>query len=149
MSAAALFVWWPVAAGARAHATLAALVARGVAVLVLTDATTDHAALTSSLGTESAESADGWRALPLSAPLRARDLLLAARTHDLDLAQSWLITASDALAAVALQAGLYGVVAIGTGADRDDGVLIRYARDLSDVPRVLAPRGGGCWHTPG
>jgi histidinol phosphatase-like enzyme len=75
-------------------------------------------------------------------------ILWAAKQHLVDLFQSWLVTANPALLPVAANAGLQGVVLVG-GAPlpTDDlGIVVAEARDLADAPRVMIPKGGGCWH---
>lgn len=75
-------------------------------------------------------------------------ILAAARAHGLDLATSWLVgsTADDARAAA--QAGCAGAVLIGGALApvEDLGIPVAIASDLADAPRVMIPRGGGCWH---
>jgi histidinol phosphatase-like enzyme len=75
-------------------------------------------------------------------------LLAAARNHGIDLPSSWVIgvDADDALAAG--QAGCAGAVLLGAGPlpSEDLGIVVAQARDLADAPRVMIPRGGGCWH---
>jgi histidinol phosphatase-like enzyme len=76
-------------------------------------------------------------------------VLWAAKQHLIDLFQSWLITANPALLPVAANAGLQGAVLVGGAplpAD-DLGIVVAEARDLADAPRVMIPKGGGCWHT--
>ena len=75
-------------------------------------------------------------------------LLAAARTHGIDLASSWLIGVDADDARAAGQAGCAGAVLLGTGQlpSEDVGIVVAQARDLADAPRVMIPRGGGCWH---
>lgn len=74
-------------------------------------------------------------------------VLLAARQFGLDLPSTWLIGTSTAHAHAAAQAGCAGCVLIGaTPPDEDLGIVIAQAVDFADCPRVMIPRGGGCWH---
>ena len=75
-------------------------------------------------------------------------LLAAARTHGIDLPSSWLIGVDADDARAAGQAGCAGAVLLGTGPlpSEDVGIVVAQARDLADAPRVMIPRGGGCWH---
>jgi hypothetical protein len=83
-----------------------------------------------------------------SAPAWSAKLLLAiARDAQADLSASWLVCAETAAIPAAETAGLAGVILI--GADPPPGehaLVVARAADLGDVPRVLIPRGGGCWH---
>jgi len=89
-------------------------------------------------------------ALPLTvdagATLTAKRLLLALRAAGADGATSWLITTDAAVIAPAAQAGLAGVVLLNTDAPADDRLVVARADSLADAPRVMLPRGGGCWH---
>jgi hypothetical protein len=87
---------------------------------------------------------------------------LSAATADLNLLQrdgatavidgagadgGWLVCREVGAVAAAATAGLTGVVLIGCAAPSDDwGIVVAEARDLADAPRVMIPRGGGCWH---
>jgi histidinol phosphatase-like enzyme len=75
-------------------------------------------------------------------------LLAAARSHSIDLPTSWLIGIDADDARAAGQAGCAGAVLLGSAAlPTDDlGIVVAQARDLADAPRVMIPRGGGCWH---
>jgi len=75
-------------------------------------------------------------------------LLAAARTHSIDLPSSWLIGVDADDARAAGQAGCAGAVLLGTDPLPSDdlGLVVAQARDLADAPRVMIPRGGGCWH---
>jgi len=101
----------------------------------------------------------GLVALAGSAPLTPRLLLQALRTLQADGPASWLVTHLQRDIAPAGSAGLGGVVLVAMGdahtadaaqevANQEHGIYVRSARSLSDVPRVLSPRGGGCWHQP-
>lgn len=74
-------------------------------------------------------------------------LLAAARDLGLDLFASWLVgVRADDLRAAA-QAGCHGAVLIGADPpDEEFGLIVAQADDLADAPRVMIPRGGGCWH---
>ena len=75
-------------------------------------------------------------------------LLAAARSHSIDLPTSWLIGIDADDARAAGQAGCAGAVLLGTGPlpSEDLGIVVAQARDLAYAPRVMIPRGGGCWH---
>lgn len=75
-------------------------------------------------------------------------LLTAARELGADLSKSWLIGTAARDAEAAGQAGCAGAVLIGGAqlpAD-DIGIAVAAAADFADAPRVMIPRGGGCWH---
>jgi hypothetical protein len=81
---------------------------------------------------------DGWR---------PKELLAALRAVDADPLKSWLVCADAASISAAATAGLAGVVLVGVEPPPGDhGLAVNAARELADVPRVLIPRGGGCWH---
>jgi hypothetical protein len=87
----------------------------------------------------------GAGCLRLDVPVTARVLLSGLRGADI--ARSWLATSDPADIGSAATAGLVGVVLVGVvGEDRDDGILVRHAPDLSGVTIAMVPRGGGCWH---
>lgn len=75
-------------------------------------------------------------------------LLTAARELELDLAKSWMIGTAARDAEAAGQAGCAGAVLVGGAATPSDdfGITVAAATDLADAPRVMIPRGGGCWH---
>lgn len=75
-------------------------------------------------------------------------ILAAARAHDLHLAGSWFVGAAADDARAAAQAGCAGAVVVGGAAApaEDLGIPVAIASDLADAPRVMVPRGGGCWH---
>ena len=75
-------------------------------------------------------------------------ILAAARAHGLDLAASWLVGTGADDARAAAQAGCAGAVLVGGAAlpTEDLGIPVAAASDLADAPRVMIPRGGGCWH---
>jgi len=74
-------------------------------------------------------------------------LLAAAQAQQLDLPTSWVIGTHHHHAHAAAQAGCAGCVLIGIAAPTEDlGLVVVEARDLADAPRVMIPRGGGCWH---
>jgi len=78
------------------------------------------------------------------AALTPRAMLRAAGA---DAAQSWLATRDAGVVSMAMTAGLAGVVLVGSsGADRDEGILVRHCPDLASAPIAMVPRGGGCWH---
>jgi hypothetical protein len=126
---------------APARTFLARMHTAGVAVVaVITDASVAIAALTAlqESGCDTAIPMPTWNAL---------GFLRTGKTLGLDLAGSWLVTGDAAGIAVAATAGLHGVVLIGIDPPVEDtGLVINRAEDLGDVPRVLIPRGGGCWH---
>ncbi len=75
-------------------------------------------------------------------------LLTAARDLGVDLSVSWVIGTAERDAEAASQAGCAGAVLVGGVAlPTDDlGITVAAAADLADAPRVMIPRGGGCWH---
>jgi hypothetical protein len=82
-----------------------------------------------------------------AAGLTARSVLLALRAVGADPARSWLAAADPALLGVAATAGLAGLVLIGVEPPvGDHPLVVARADNLADVPRVMVPRGGGCWH---
>jgi len=85
---------------------------------------------------------------PRELPPRPGLILRAAREAGVDLARSWLIGVTADEARAAGQAGLAGCVLIGDapGPTVDVGLVVARARDFADAPRVMIPRGGGCWH---
>jgi phosphoglycolate phosphatase-like HAD superfamily hydrolase len=93
---------------------------------------------------------------PLHPPVERRErflpprpglILEAARRHDLHLPDCWVVGTSAAHALAAAQAGCAGCVLIGADPPADDpGIVVARASDLADAPRVMIPRGGGCWH---
>lgn len=90
--------------------------------------------------------ARGAVSVVLAGAATPRALMAAVRGVDGDPASSWLATRDPALAAAAGTAGLYGVVVVGTGEDRDDGVLVKHSPDVAGISIAMVPRGGGCWH---
>jgi histidinol phosphatase-like enzyme len=75
-------------------------------------------------------------------------LLAAARIHDFDLQNSWLVGTNADDARAAGQAGCAGAVLVGNSTlpSEDLGIVVAQAQDLADAPRVMIPRNGGCWH---
>jgi D-glycero-D-manno-heptose 1,7-bisphosphate phosphatase len=96
--------------------------------------------------------AGGYLRIPGSPPSwrkpRPGLLLAAAKDLALDLPSSWLVGARADDAVAAAQAGCAGAVLVGGAQPPDDdlGIVVATARDLADAPRVMIPRGGGCWH---
>ncbi len=77
----------------------------------------------------------------------AKTLLRAIAEQGADAAQSWLASRDAGVVSMAMTAGLAGVVLVGSsGADRDEGILVRHCPDLASAPIAMVPRGGGCWH---
>jgi len=71
----------------------------------------------------------------------------AVRQESLDARQSWLVTDIPEAIAAAATAGLGGVVLVGAPTHSGgEGIHLVQALSLADVPRVLIPREGGCWH---
>ncbi len=85
---------------------------------------------------------------PLTATgLRAKTLLGILRDAGTDVLSSWLVSPDPSVIAPAAQAGLAGVILVGVDAPPGDhGLVVNRADNLADVPRVLVPRDGGCWH---
>ncbi len=79
---------------------------------------------------------------------RSGMLLAAARELGIDLAQSWMVGRDRDSVLAAAQAGCAGCVLVGDGQEAvgDPRLVVAYARDLADAPRVMIPRSGGCWH---
>jgi hypothetical protein len=75
-------------------------------------------------------------------------ILRAGREAKFDLPQSWIVARSALTAKAATQAGLAGCVIVGGEPlpEGDLGIVVAAAADLADAPRVMIPRGGGCWH---
>ena len=91
-------------------------------------------------------SARGAVSVVLEGAATPRALMAAVKASGGEAATSWLATRDAALAAVAGTAGLYGVVVVGSGEDRDDGVLVRHSPDIAGISIAMVPRNGGCWH---
>lgn len=90
---------------------------------------------------------EGCRAAPPRSGWTPRALLAAVRAGDGDPAASWLVCADPAAVPAAATAGLAGVVLV--GCDPPPGappLVVARAASLADAPRVMVPRGGGCWH---
>ncbi len=84
--------------------------------------------------------------VPLDPPFTAKALRLALAGAE----SGWLVCRDPAAVATAATAALAGVVLIGCAAPADDhGIVVAEAADLTDAPRVMVPRGGGCWHEHG
>lgn len=150
---------------AGAAATIVRLNRRGVPVVVVTD---QPAIGRGEVSAEAYSAADarlhemlaaagatltGIHVCPTAGPDARRKprpglILAAARAHGLDLATSWLVGTAADDARAAAQAGCAGAVLVGgvVGPDEDLGIVVAIARDLADAPRVMIPRGGGCWH---
>lgn len=81
-------------------------------------------------------------------PPRPHVLFRVLREAQLHGPKSWLIGTHPDHAIAAGQAGLMGCVLIGDAAlPTDDlGIICAKADNLADAPRVMIPRGGGCWH---
>jgi hypothetical protein len=78
---------------------------------------------------------------------RPRALLAACREHELDLSSSWLVSARAIGLEAASQAGLAQAVFLGAALPASlPPIRVELARDLLDAPRVMVPKGGGCWH---
>jgi hypothetical protein len=149
MAHAGLFIALPSAADAaavRAPAAqrfLARMAGAGVGVVaVVADAAAAAPVLAALAETGRAPAAvvamAGWNAV---------GLLRAGRAQGFDLAASWLVSGDAGAIAAAATAGLQGVVLVGLDPPAEDaGVVVNRADDLGDVPRVMIPRGGGCWH---
>lgn len=61
--------------------------------------------------------------------------------------ESWLATPNAGWINAAVTAGLAGIALLGGDPPAEDqGITVARADDLLDVPRVLVPRSGGCWH---
>ncbi len=86
--------------------------------------------------------------VPLDPPFTPKVLRLALRGADAD--SGWLVCSDPAAVPAAATAALAGVVLIGCAPPADDhGIVVAEAADLADAPRVMVPRGGGCWHEHG
>jgi hypothetical protein len=89
--------------------------------------------------------ARGVVVVPVEPPFTAKALRVALNGAGAD--GGWLVCREVGAVAAAATAGLTGVVLIGCAAPSDDwGIVVAEARDLADAPRVMIPRGGGCWH---
>jgi hypothetical protein len=59
----------------------------------------------------------------------------------------WLICRDATAVGPAATAALTGVVLVGMDPPADDqGLVVARAENIADAPRVMVPRGGGCWH---
>lgn len=86
--------------------------------------------------------------VPLDPPFTPKSLRLAL--HGAGAASGWLVCRDPSAVAAAATAALAGIVLIGCQAPVDDhGIVVAEAADLADAPRVMVPRGGGCWHDHG
>ena len=89
--------------------------------------------------------ARGVVVVPLDPPFTPRALRVALNGAVAD--GGWLVCRDANAVPAAATAGLSGVVLIGCAVPTDDcGIVVAEARDLADAPRVMVPRGGGCWH---
>ena len=87
----------------------------------------------------------GVQVVPVDLPATAKALRLALTAAGAT--EGWLLARDPEMVSVAATAALIGVVLIGVPAPiDDDGIVVGSARDLADAPRVMVPRGGGCWH---
>lgn len=78
-------------------------------------------------------------------PVTAKGLLTGMRS--VGATTAWIICGDATVISMAATAGLAGVVLIGVPAPSGDHeVVVAEAHSLSDAPRVMIPRGGGCWH---
>jgi hypothetical protein len=85
----------------------------------------------------------------LTEAVRPRVVLAACRGQGAAPDRSWLATPDPGALAAAATAGLAGVVLIGADPPAGEHALVvARAEDLADAPRVMVPRGGGCWHDP-
>ena len=83
--------------------------------------------------------------IPLDLPITAKGLLAAMRGVGAN--TGWIVCADATVISSAATAGLAGVVLIGTPVPAGEhDVVVAEALSLSDAPRVMIPRGGGCWH---
>lgn len=133
-------------------AALARLKQRGVLIV----AATDRIALNEVMSARLRELTRGTLACIYSAAGKPASwtkprpgmLLAAAREVGADLSVSWVIGTDARDAVAAGQAGCAGAVLVGGAAVPTDdlGIIVAAATDLADAPRVMIPRGGGCWH---
>jgi len=88
------------------------------------------------------------RLLGVTTPAPTPKAYLGALRQDrLDARQSWLVTDRAAQLDAAATAGLGGAVLVAAPAPSgEQGIHLVQALSLADVPRVLIPRDGGCWH---
>ncbi len=87
----------------------------------------------------------GVAIVPCDPPFTARSLRLALAAARA--AGGWLVTCDASAVSAAASAALAGVVLIGCDPPPDDqGLVVARAESLADAPRVMVPRGGGCWH---
>lgn len=78
-------------------------------------------------------------------PFTPKSLRLALASVGAD--GGWLACTDAHAVASAATAALAGVVLIGCDPLADDhGIVVARAVDLADAPRVMIPKGGGCWH---
>ena len=89
--------------------------------------------------------ARGVVVVPLDPPFSLRALRVAL--NGVGASGGWLVCRDANAVSASATAGLSGVVLIGCAVPADDcGIVVAEARDLADAPRVMEPRGGGCWH---
>jgi hypothetical protein len=90
----------------------------------------------------------GVAVVPAPEQAHAGALLKAVAAHHGSAADSWLITGDADAGDAAASAGLAGIVLVGVAAPPNATALLAIgeAIDLADAPRVMIPRGGGCWH---
>ena len=85
----------------------------------------------------------GVPVIAVDPPFTPKALRLALGQAD----AGWLVCRDAAAVGTAATAALTGVVLIGVDPPADDhGLVVARALDLTDAPRVMVPRGGGCWH---
>lgn len=86
--------------------------------------------------------------VPLDPPFTPKALRLALSGAGAD--TGWLVCRDAAAVPAAATAALAGIVLVGAAPPADDhGIVVAEAADLADAPRVMVPRGGGCWHEHG
>ncbi len=126
-------------------AVLARMQVAGVAIVILGSADVARRdAITVALAARSIVPA---AVLDQAKPWSAKRLLAAAAAAGAATATSWLVCGDAGAIPAAESAGLAGVVLIGVDPPPGEHLLVvNRADSLADVPRVLIPRAGGCWH---
>lgn len=93
------------------------------------------------------ENAPDCRAAVARSGWSHRQLLAAVRMVAAEAGVSWLVCSDAAAIPAAATAGLAGVVLVGCDPPPGEHALVvARAESLADAPRVMVPRGGGCWH---
>ncbi|TVR46465.1 MAG: hypothetical protein EA402_02610 [Planctomycetota bacterium] len=117
------------------------LLASGVSMLVLRSDEPTAQAMAEALPGASLHCLEG-PALPSLAALARAMASVGA-----DVSRSWMLSQDPQAFVLAAQIGCVGGVAVAVPAPaKIPGLVVHEARNLADVPRVMIPPQGGCWH---